>query len=222
MPLWKLVLPALVVMAMFGLLMRQSRLVQPVRRIVGTMGLVAFITAIFFLAAVAFLAILEGHFGPRFGDDREFVNMSYEEYASTVGIAGFDPKGASEICFRSHSTRDSYDVWLKLRLPSASYNSLLAKMSADMEDPQFVSSKEDIPIPVKKTISKSSNCPGNWPGPEVNPPGWFEPAQIGHQVQCIQWDVQLLDRSKGWYWLYDLDSETLRIWEWNRQHWKVR
>jgi len=95
-------------------------------------------------------------------------------------------------------------------------------MSADLQDPHFVSSKKNTLIPVEKRVSRSADLPSNWPDPEINPPDWFNQAQTGDHVQCTQWDVQLEDRAKGWYWLYDPDSETLRIWEWNRQHFKVR
>ena len=214
-------LPTLALLALLSLLLPSSRRVHAVRRIAGKAGLVAFICATLLLAVVAFVAILGGAWSPQFGGDTEGVDLTYEQYISAVGNAGLVPKGASEICFRCHSTIDSYDFWLKVRLPSAAYDSLLAKMSADLQDPDFVSTKKNILLPVKKTVSESPDLPGNWPSPEVNPPSWFESGRIGDQVQCTQWDVQLADRAKGWYWLYDLDSETLRISEWNRQHFKV-
>ena len=127
-----------------------------------------------------------------------------------------------DISFRSHSTIDSFDVWRKLHLPSAAYDSLLAKMSSDMEDQNFVSRKKNTSISVKKRACKSSDFPSDWPSPEINPPDWFDQGHAADQVQCTQWDVQLEDRAKGWYWLYDPKSETLRTWEWNRQHFKVR
>jgi len=207
-------------MALLLLLLPQSRRLQAVRRIFGNTALAAFICGMCFLIVVAFVAILNGAWLP--DGEEEAVNLTYDQYVSAVGIAGFDPRGADDISFRSHSTIDSYDVWRKLHLLSAAYDSLLAKMSSDMEDPNFVSTKKNSSISVKKTASKSADLPSNWPSPEVNPPDWFDQGQNGDQVQCTRWDVQLEDRAKGWYWLYDPDSETLQIWEWNRQHCKVR
>jgi len=73
------------------------------RRTTGKMALTAFICAMFFLAVVAFVAILSGAW-PEFGGDEEAVNLTYDQYVSAVGMAGFDPRGADDISFRSHST----------------------------------------------------------------------------------------------------------------------
>src|SRR6266566_3908659 len=113
MPFSKLVLPTLTLMALLLLVLPQSRRVQAVRRITSKTVLVAFVCGTFFVGLVVFLAIPNGGF-VLFGDDREFENMTYDQYASAIGVDGFDPKGAWDISYRSHSTRDNYDVWRKL------------------------------------------------------------------------------------------------------------
>jgi hypothetical protein len=215
----KLLIPLGILLSLVFLLFVRKPWGRTARRMTGSTVLVGFVLAILFLAAAAFVAIPDGS---PFGDDAEGVNLTYEQYVSVVGSDGLVPKEASDICFRRHQTIDSYDSWLKLRLPSAAYESLIAKMSTDLQDPHFLSHKENILSPVKKTLSDSANPRSIWPSPEVNPPSWFEAEQMGDQLQCTQWDVQLADRAKGWYWLYDRNLETLRIWEWNRQHFRVR
>jgi hypothetical protein len=174
------------------------------------------------MGVLALLVITTGECPPDFGSDREIIDMSYDEYVSRVGSEILNPIGGSRIYFKSHSTRDGYDMWIKLHLPSPAYESLLTRMSTNMQDPNYVSNKENIRSPVNKTVGDDPIPPGNWPKAEINPPVWFEPVQTRHHASCILWDVQLIDRSKGWHWCYDNDSETLRIWEWNRQHFTVR
>src|SRR5438034_525102 len=102
MPLSKLLLPTLTVMALLGLLLPPSRRIQAVRRMAGKTALVAFICATFLLAVVAFVAILGGAWSPQFGGDAEGANLTYEQYISAVGSAALVPKDASEIFFRDH------------------------------------------------------------------------------------------------------------------------
>ncbi len=219
----KLVLPTLDLIGLLVMLLTpRSYRARAVRGIGGKAVLVALIGGTFLLAALSLAAILQGDFGIGFGGDRQLENMTYDQYISTVGIDTFDPKGASDISFRCHSTIDSYDVWIKLNLPSGACESLLAAMTRNLENPHFVSAKQNNSIPARKTVSTSAYFPSNWPSPEVNPPSWFQSGENGNQVHCTLWDVQLEGRSKGWYWLYDSDSETLRIWEWNRQHFRLR
>jgi len=72
--------PTLIFMALLMLALPQSRRVQAVRRITSKTALVAFVCGTFFVGLVAFLAILNSGF-VLFGDDREFENMNYDQYA---------------------------------------------------------------------------------------------------------------------------------------------
>ena len=172
---------------------------------------------------VVLLSILVfGCMFPDFGGNRQYENLRYDEYAAQVGVDSMDPKGASAIYFRSHSTRDSYDCWWRMEIGTKNFTSLLEQMSTNMEDPHFTSYKARRVGPVRKAATDDVSFPKNWPKPQILPPVWWKQPISGEGFRVTRWELQIGDklsdgRAKGWYWLYDSNSGTLWIWEWNHQ-----
>jgi hypothetical protein len=160
---------------------------------------------------------------PDFGGDTEYTSLTYRQYVRKVGVNWFDPRGASEINYRLYSTRDSYDSWWRLTIARTDFDNQLGQMDEDMEDPGYASYNSERVGPVRKTASNVPAVPTNWPAPCDTPPTWWKRPGNGQHLACTRWELQVDDtvydgRSKGWYWLYDIQSETLWIWHWNHQH----
>ena len=162
-------------------------------------------------------ATLWGCTGLDFGGDTEHKNLTYDQYVSMVGTGSFDPKGASEIYYRGYSTRDSYDCWWRLTIDRISFDRLLARMTANMNDPEYASYNSQRVGPVRHSTADDPGIPANWPRPCDSPPSWWQRPGDGDHVACTRWELQVDNtsydgRSKGWYWLYDADAATLWIW----------
>jgi hypothetical protein len=213
---------AFTLLALFLLYVAGSARARTLRRLVSSNLLIALICAIMLISGMTALSILLATWAPNFGSDREITHMTYQQYVSMVGTDGLDPKGASDIFFRCHSTRDGYDMWLKLDLAPSAYFSLLTQMSSDVQDLKFVSKNGNVTVPIRKVSSNDPTFPSAWPRPEVTSPLWFDPPDIRGPLECTWWDIQLTNRSKGWVWIYDNRFGRLWIWEWNRQYFHVR
>src|SRR5262245_19993015 len=102
-----LVAQSAVILGLIVLLGLRSRGGRTVRRLVGNTLLGVFVGGIW-LTCLGGVALFFGGFPQIFLDDREFTDLTYEEYLSSVGSLDFDPKGVSHICYRCYQTRDSY------------------------------------------------------------------------------------------------------------------
>jgi hypothetical protein len=158
--------------------------------------------------------LLSGFFGFPLGmRPTEYIDLSYGEYASKVGIEGFNPNEGRQISFKKCPSIDSTNCWWKLTIPARQYEAL-----RQAEDHATVIG--EAVKPVRKKTSNESRTPRNWPLPDAPPPSWWKPPLSGHEIECTQWEAQLEGRAVGRYWVYDRRTETLWIWRWNRQHFK--
>jgi hypothetical protein len=178
------------------------------------------------LASIMMLLLLPMSLVPDFGGDHEYTDFSYDKYRTVVGDESLDPVGATDIFHRCHSTRDSYHIWVRMHIDPSAYEPLLAQQSANMKDLGFASYRGKGIGPVRQSTELWTSIPGNWPTPETEPPGWWNPPGEDRRLSCNRWELQVDDsvysgRSKGWLWLYDSDQRILWIWEWNRQHFSL-
>jgi len=157
-----------------------------------------------------------------------YTGLTYEEYKRCVGTDGLDPVGATDICFRHDQAVDSYDTWKKLHIEPSDFASLLAHRSVDMQDPYFAAYSGKAARPIRKFASERGEIPSNWPKPMRSPPPWWDAPTERGGLQCVCWELQVsistdrgTRRAKGWYWLYEPDTMTLWIWEWNQQHFEL-
>jgi hypothetical protein len=198
---------------------------RPWGRFLRRLVLPAFLACVV-LASAMMLLLLPSSLVPDFGGNHEYTELNYERYRTLIGEEGLDPVGATDISFRCHSTRDSYDIWLRMHIDPGAYESLLAQWSAKMKDLYFASYRGKGIGPVRQSTHRSASFPENWPEPETKPPGWWNLPHEDRALACTRWELQVDDsdysgRAKGWYWLYDSDEGVLWIWEWNRQHFSL-
>lgn len=161
------------------------------------------------------------------GGDHSGVNLTYEEFVARTDEAGFDPRGAREICYHLHSTRDGYDHWQKLTISSDDYEPLAERFSVQMAERKFMNRDQPVARSLEKTETVDPNFPASWPDADGVPPAWWSPPVGGSHLRCTRWDIQIDDgpysgRAMGWYWLYDETAQTLWIWEWNYQHYHLK
>jgi len=140
----------------------------------------------------------------------EYIDLLYSQYASTVGIEGFNPTGARLISFKKFTSIDSSDCWWKLTISASQYEAL--RQAEDHDSVVGESAR-----PVRKTTSDDSRVPPHWPSPDATPPSWWRPPSTGPGVECTRWESQLSGRGVGRYWVYDRRTATLWIWRWNHQ-----
>jgi hypothetical protein len=175
------------------------------------------------LAAMIFHAVAELNFGGEYSGE----NLTYEQFVSRSDPTLFDPRGARQISYFTHRTRDGYDKWIKLAISPDDYQSLVERFSQIMKQRKFISHDGAVARPLENTESGNASVPSGWPQPEGTPPAWWSPPSGGLNLSCTHWAVHIddgsyLGRSMGWYWLYDPKSQALWIWEWNYQHCQLK
>ena len=169
--------------------------------------------------SAAILSVMLGGCLSSFDESTEYKKLTYSQYQRKVGLDEVDPKGASDIYWQLHATRDSYDVRWRMNIPSAEFDALLAGMSKNMENSQYASYKGKALTPVRKSDTKDPAIPRNWPCPRTLPQAWWQPSKTSSGLRCVSWALQVSHvRAKGWYWLYDEKDGMLWIWHWNYQH----
>ncbi len=146
---------------------------------------------------------------PGFPTFTESTGQSYAQYKSKYlpefDPRGFDPKGASNIFYRSSGTRDGYDEWWKLTMSQSDYASLVR-----------VTAKIDHG-PDKIEFSSAANPPSNW-NPESQLPPWWCADRV-ENPQSFYWCFSAgnAERHHGYFFVYDPESKTARCWHWNHQ-----
>lgn len=120
----------------------------------------------------------------------EYIDLSYGEYASKVGIVGFNPTEARHISYKMCPSIDSSDCWWKLTVPAGRYEALL-----QVED--RVPKTGKVVRPVRKTTDGDSQIPGNWPAPDTPPPSWWKPPPSSPEIECTRWETQLSGRGSA-------------------------
>jgi len=150
----------------------------------------------------------------------EHKGLTYRQFASTFDDPQFDPKGASHIYCYVDGYIDGYDEFWKMTIPAESYEPLLEEVSKGIEEPNNAPYRSEALGPVRKTTATQPGIPPDWRAASSPPPAWWQPQRAGPNTECTRWELQVRKkdrRAKGWYWVYDRDSQTLWIWEWNHQ-----
>jgi hypothetical protein len=145
---------------------------------------------------------------PYFDSITESTGLSYAQYKSKYQNDAdlvFDPKGASQISHRHSGTRDGYDQWWQLTMSKSDYETLVSSVARADHGPDIVE------------FSSVATPPSNW-RPESKLPAWW--ASVGgRNPQSICWCFSAGDaeRHHGYFFVYDLESQTTWCWNWNHQ-----
>ena len=154
---------------------------------------------------------------PDFGGDWEIKNASYQQYADCFGTSGLDFSSGTGIFHKTFQTRDGNDQWTMMQMPVEAYESLRESWLALDHPPAAISVKD---FPIQRSTDPES-AKGNWPKPDGPAPTWWSPPLSGEWMEHAWWQLQMPNRAMGGEMLYDKQSKTLWLREWNHQWWKL-
>ena len=138
-----------------------------------------------------------------FGGESETNNISYSEYLNQGPSSLLDPVNASDISFRTISTRDGYDMWWRFEIAEHDGDALVHSVAN-----RTVGSPS---IQWDTTIG----YPSSW-SPDGPPPQWW--SLEGNKSVCWLLHTGSSDQRKhGWYFQYESKSQTMYCWHWNHQ-----
>jgi len=141
----------------------------------------------------------------------DLLNVSYAELREALGDGVHDPIGGEHIFVRQRFSRNSWDYWYKIAIDEKDYR---AMWSMDWADQQ-------ARMPTARPLADVRGIPPAWHQPG-DAPDWFD-LPYESQLEWNGWECQIKTgprdfRAHGAVWVYDYDSNTLYIWDWNHPH----